>query len=94
MNFKCQKTENCFSDSQTYEYGLPITAEAFMQLLDDSWQIRCNYKLRRPVFLAENHSIKIKGILAGTVIRVSFPNSDPERFQTEFDQFLTKIQVQ
>lgn len=94
MNFKCQKTENCFADSQTYEYGLTITAEAFMQLLDDSWQIRCNYKLRRPVFLAENDQIRIKGILAGSRIRVSFPNTDPEGSKSDFEQFLTKIQVQ
>lgn len=91
MNFKCQKTENCFSDSQTYEYGLPITAQEFMNLLDDSWQIRCNHKLRRPVFLAEGRRVKIKGILSGTIIRVSFQNAGWENHKAEFEEFLNNI---
>lgn len=91
MNFQCQKTENCFTDAQTYEYNLPITAEAFTQLLDESWQLRCNQKLRRPVFLAEGHSLRIKGILAGTIIRVSFPTVDWELHKTNFENFLKNL---
>ena len=90
MNYTCKKIENCFADSKTWEYVLPITAETFLQLLDGSWQKRCNRKLRRPVFIAEGEGnrIRIKGILAGTTIRVSFHNDDWERLKKQFELFL------
>lgn len=91
MNFECKKTENCFSDSQTYEYRLPITAESFLHTLDGTWQTRCNLKLRRPVFLAERNGVHIKGILAGTVIRVSFPNDSWEAHKKLFEEGITTI---
>lgn len=40
MNFEVKKTENCFADSQTYEYRLPMTSQEFLSLLDGSWQTR------------------------------------------------------
>lgn len=88
MNYTCKKTENCFSDSQTWEYNLPVTAEAFAALLDNTWEKRYNHRLRRPVFLAERAEIKIKGILAGTIIRVSFQNDKWEILKKTFEQFL------
>lgn len=88
MNYICKKIEDCFADSKTWEYGLPITAEEFLQLLDDAWQKRCNRKLRRPVFIAEGGGIRIKGILTGTTIRVSFCNSSWQPLKKQFELFL------
>lgn len=88
MTIECKKTENCFTDSQTYEYRLPVTGEEFLNVLDSSWQTRCNRKLRRPVFLAEREEIRIKGILAANVIRVSFPNDAWEMHKKHFEEEL------
>lgn len=84
----CKKVENCFQDSQTYEYQLPVDAAAFLALLDDSWTTRCNYKLRRPVFISERKGVHIKGILAGDIIRVSFPDARSEENKNIFEYWL------
>ena len=47
MNFKVIKTENCFADSETYEYILPVTGEIMLSYLEN-WDTRINRKLRRP----------------------------------------------
>ncbi len=91
MIFECKKTENCFVDSRTYEYRLPVKAEDFKNLLENDWQIRCNLKLRRPVFLAEKEEIKIKGILAGDIIRVSFREDQWEVFKENFEKYLETL---
>ena len=93
MNFEVKKTENCFADSQTYEYRLPMTSHEFLSLLDGSWQTRCNLKLRRPVFLAEREGIRIKGILAADLIRVSFPDQDWKNLKLQFEQELDNYHV-
>ena len=89
MKFDCKKTENCFADSQTYEYRLPVTAEEFLKFLDETWQTRCNQKLRRPVFIAEKSGTRIKGILAGNIIRVSFLNNSWEILKNNFEEWMT-----
>lgn len=93
MNFECKKAENCFSDSQTYEYRLPVTGEEFLHRLDDAWQTRCNDKLRRPVFLAEKKDVRIKGILSANVIRVSFPAIDWESHKDMFEKEILNFYV-
>ena len=93
MNFEVKKTENWFADSQTYEYRLPMTGQKFLSLLDAAWQPRCNLKLRRPVFLAERGGIRIKGILAADVIRVSFPDQDWKNLKLQFEQELDNYHV-
>jgi len=90
MIFECKKIENCFADSQTYEYKLPVTAEDFLQLLGEGWDTRCNHKLRRPVFLAEGHGLRIKGTLAGNLIRVSFPDASWEQEKISFEEWMEK----
>jgi len=91
MDFKYKKIENCFADSQTYEYQIPIVAEEFLALLDDSWESRRNMKLRRPVFVSEKGSIHIKGVLAGNLLRVSFKNDSWQREKELFEEFLVKV---
>ena len=92
MTFTCKKTENCFSDSQTYEYKLPVTMEQFRTLLDESWSQRCNQKLRRPVFLAEKGNVRLKGVLAGTNLRVSYLDSVWQQEKQTFESWLEGIQ--
>lgn len=85
---ECKKTENCFTDSQTYEYRLPITAGDFLQFLDERWELRRNDRLRRPVFLAGRDGVHIRGILAGNVIRVSFPDQSQKQKKENFENWL------
>ena len=60
MKFTCKKTENCFADSQTYEYVLPVSGEALLGRLA-GWETRRNEKLRRPTFSADRGGVNVKG---------------------------------
>lgn len=91
MIIACKKTESCFADSRTYEYALTISAEEFLKLLDNTWLIRKNMKLRRPVFLAERDQIRIKGILAGSIIRVSYPEASWEIQKKIFEEWMEHL---
>lgn len=88
MIFTSKKTENCFADSQTYEYALPVSGEEFRALLPADWAIRLNTKLRRPVFVAERDGVNIKGVLALSTIRVSFPDERWESEKRAFEEWL------
>ena len=88
MTFTVKKTENCFSDAQTYEYLLPITGEELLALLPD-WQIRENRKLRRPVGIAEKDGVTVKTVLAGSTARVSFPDSCWQAAKEDFERWLS-----
>ena len=88
MTFEVKKAENCFADSQTYEYRLPITGEQLLALLPD-WQIRENRKLRRPVGIAEKDGVTVKTVLSGNTARVSFPDSCWQTGQDSFERWLT-----
>lgn len=87
MVFESSKTENCFVDSRTYEYRLPVTAEAFRALLD-GWDVHENHKYRRPMFTADKNGINIKGVLSGAVITVSFPENRWEAEKAAFEAWL------
>jgi len=87
MTFTVKKTENCFSDAQTYEYLLPVTGEALLALLPE-WQIRENRKLRRPVGIAEKDGVTVKTVLSGTTARISFPDSRWQAAKDEFERWL------
>ena len=88
MEFEVRKTENCFVNSETYEYSLPIGAEEFLKLIEDDYSVRLNTRLRRPVFKAESEDIKIKAVLKSQKIRVSFSEERWESLKEEFEAFL------
>lgn len=89
MEFEVRKTENCFVNSETYEYALPVTAEDFLKLIEGSYSVRLNERLRRPVFIAESDNIKIKAVLKSKKIRVSFDEARWEELKEEFEAFLS-----
>lgn len=93
MNYECAKTENCFADSRTWEYRLDTDGGTFMKLLS-GWSLRCNRKLRRPVFIADRNGVNIKGVLSGNSIRVSFPSKNWEAEKNSFESWLSGIDVQ
>ena len=88
MRFECQKTENCFAASETWEYRLPETAEAFSVRLD-GWDVKENRRYRRPMMTADRGGVNIKGVLAGNVVRVSFPEDGWEAEKARFENWLT-----
>ncbi len=89
MEFEVRKTENCFVNTETYEYSVPITAEDFLKLIEDDYNVRLNTKLRRPVFIAESEDIKIKAVLKSQKIRVSFNEECWKELKEEFEAFLS-----
>jgi hypothetical protein len=92
MVFESAKTENCFSDSRTYDYRLPVTAEAFSALLD-GWDMRENRKYRRPMFTADKNGVNVKGVLSGTIIKVSFPEDRWEAEKAAFEAWLGGLEA-
>lgn len=92
MKFEVKKAENCFSDSQTYEYKLPIDGQDFSMLLI-GWEVREYHKYRRPMFVADRGNVNIKGILKANTIKVSFPQCSWETAKTDFEHWLTSNTV-
>lgn len=84
------KIENCFADSETYEYLLPVSGEEMLQNLSD-WEIRTNEKLRRPVVIAQKDQVIIKCMKEGHSFRVSFPQRTWAIEKYRFEQFLENL---
>lgn len=90
MKFQVKKVENCFADSETYEYLLPVSGD-FMRSQLNGWEIRINEKLRRPVIIAQCGRVILKCTEAGNTFRVSFPGSDSIAEKEKFERFLERI---
>ena len=90
MNFNVKKSENCFSDSETYEYLLPVTGRELIYFLN-SWNIRKNENLRRPAAIAEKDGIIIKCVLEFNIIRVSFQEDGCPVIKQKFEAFLRSL---
>ena len=88
MRYEVKKTENCFVDSQTYEYKLPLDGQSFAALLS-GWEVRENHKYRRPLFTADKDGVNIKGVLKAGVIKVSFPENGWEAEKADFESWLS-----
>ena len=91
-NYQVKKVENCFKDSQTYEYRLNLnlnddTIDKFSILGE---VIIKNF--RRPIFMINCiNNTKIKGIINSNIIKVSFEDSAWEARKKEFEIFLEKL---
>ena len=90
MNFQVKKSENCFSDCETYEYQLPLTGKELLGLLN-GWNIQVSQKLRRPAAIAEKNGVVLKCTLSGNLFRVSFPSSTRSDLKEEFEFFLRNL---
>lgn len=88
MKFEVKKTENCFSDTQTYEYRFPINNQELLRFLN-SFSVKKYETLRRPTFLAtDSGGVQIKGILNDNICKVSFPDATWEDSKIEFEEFI------
>ena len=90
--FDIKKVDNCFKDSQTYEYKLNIEIdEEFLEKLKSLGSIEIK-NFRRPIFMinCENKN-KIKGVIKSNIIKVSFPEDMWQIRKEEFEKFLDEI---
>lgn len=91
-NYQVKKVENCFKDSQTYEYRLNLS-------LDDETINKFSVlgeviikNFRRPIFMINCiNNTKIKGIINSNIIKVSFEDSTWEARKKEFETFLEEL---
>lgn len=91
MKFVCKKAENCFAEAQTYEYELPITGAELCRLLA-GWEIKENYRFRRPVFSARRGELEVKGILASHVVKINYTKKDWKREKERMEQWLEQTE--
>ncbi len=90
--FDIKKVDNCFKDSQTYEYKLNIEInEEFLEKLKSLGSIEIK-NFRRPIFMinCENKN-EIKGVIKSNIIKVSFPEDMWQIRKEEFEKFLDEI---
>lgn len=91
-NYQVKKVENCFKDSQTYEYRLNLnldndTIDKFSILGEVTIK-----NFRRPIFMINCiNNTKIKGIINSNIIKVSFEDSAWEVRKKEFEIFLEEL---
>ncbi|WP_094607077.1 hypothetical protein SPSIL_029940 [Sporomusa silvacetica DSM 10669] len=91
--YECKKVENCFSSANIYEYRLPIKAkEEFIECFAPLGVIKYHKNFPRPCFQASlTDGATIKGIIADSVIKVSFPDSNPQECKANFEIFLEDL---
>ncbi len=90
--FKVKKVDNCFKNSQTYEYKLSVEInEEFLEKLQSLGEIEIK-NFRRPIFMinCENEN-KIKGVINSKIIRVSFPDDIWEERKEKFEKFIDEL---
>lgn len=88
--FKVKKVDNCFKDSQTYEYKLNVEInEDFLERLKKLGEVEIK-QFRRPIFMVDCE-IKVKGVISTKIIRVSYPDDMWEERKNEFEKFLNEI---
>ncbi len=90
MNYVCKKVENCFAAARTYEYELPVTGKELLVFLE-GWEVRENHRFRRPVFLARQGILEVKGILASHVVKINYPADDWEREKEKMEVWLRQL---
>jgi len=90
MQYDVKKVENCFAESRSFEYRLPLDGQSFSALLV-GWDIKENHKFRRPLFTADNDGVNIKGILKANVVKVSYPENRWEAAKADFERWLESL---
>lgn len=90
--FEVKKIDNCFKDSQTYEYKLNVEIdEEFLKKLQNLGEVEIKH-FRRPIFIinCENEN-KIKGVINSKIIRASFPDNIWKERKEVFEKFLNEV---
>ena len=88
---ECKKINNCFKDSQTFAYRLPITSRDLGEDFLRDGEFEINNQFRRPVFNAIMGTTRIKGILDESIIKVSFQNENWQLQKIAFEEWLKHV---
>jgi len=91
--FECKKAENCFSESQTYEYRLPCSmGEQFLNGLGAAGALTCRRQIRRPFFTLDlPGNTHVKGVIGDDLIKASFPSEGFEECKARFEELLVRL---
>ncbi|HWR09031.1 hypothetical protein [Sporomusa sp.] len=91
--FEWKKAENCFGGANIFEYRLAIRAdEGFIAGLSATGSVKYHRSFPRPFFQASlGDGTTVKGVIADSVIKVSFPQGDWEGSKEQFEIFLTEL---
>lgn len=94
--YEFKKVENCFSSSHVYEYRLTFkTEEEFLECFNAIGSIKYYRNFPRPCFQATlKDGTTVKGVIADWVIKVSFPDNDPQGSKEHFEIFLEELLMQ
>lgn len=92
-NFEVKKVENCFKNSQTYEYKINVNLDK--EFIDDKLSVLGEVTVkpyRRPIFMITcEDNTKIKGIINSKTMKVSFEDGKVENSKEEFERFLNDL---
>ena len=92
-NFEVKKVENCFKNSQTYEYKIGVNLDK--EFIDDKLSVLGEVTVkpyRRPIFMITcQDNTKIKGIINSKTMKVSFEDGKVEDSKIEFEKFLNDL---
>lgn len=90
--FVVKKIDNCFKNSQTYEYMINREInDEFLEILQVLGEVEIK-NFRRPIFMINcKNENKIKGVIKSKIIRVSFPDNKWQYEKEEFEKYLNKI---
>lgn len=88
-DYEVKKVENCFKDSQTYEYKLEVNLdESTIHKFSPLGEIIIK-NFRRPIFMINcKDNTKIKGVINTNIIKVSFEDVSWEDSKKRFEDFL------
>lgn len=90
ITFETKKAENCFADAQTWEYRLSCRNDQLIQQLEQMGELSCKMNLRRPIFMLNMaDGTRVKGTLAGRMMRASFPTGTWQTAKETFEQTLS-----
>ena len=91
--YECKKVENCFGGAHIYEYrvGRKFT-EDLINLFSTIGSLKFHKNFPRPFFqVTRSDGTTIKGVLGDTVIKVSFPVTEPQLSKQDFEKFLNEL---
>ncbi|SDF35419.1 hypothetical protein [Sporomusa acidovorans] len=96
QHYECKKVENCFGGTYVYEYRLGIkNSEEFLEGFKPLAAIKYYKNFPRPFFQAVfTDGTTVKGVIADSVIKVSFPENDALESKQSFETVLEAMLVQ
>jgi len=90
---ECKKVENCFGGTHIYEYRLHSKmSEEFIRGFGTLGVLTFYRNFPRPFFkVVLANGITVKGVLNDIVIKVQYPDSDPQTSKQQFEKLLSEL---